>query len=138
MMMARGGGPPGMQGRGQEGLPPPDYINPYHNSNGAGNNPDSAPRGQDLYYASNADPAVGVIGQAIEMDERHGLPSTEEDTFTRQQPGQQPQSPYARHDQLSGPNPNHLQVAGEEASAQSSGESRSPTSLYSSNGAPPE
>jgi hypothetical protein len=133
-MMARGGGPPGMQGRGQEGLPPPDYINPYYNGNSTtGSNPDSAPRGQDLYYASSADPAIGVIGQAIEMDERHGLPSTEEDNFARQQATQQSRGPYAQHDQPSGPSSSHLQVAGN-TSVRSSGEARSPTSLYSNQG----
>jgi hypothetical protein len=122
-----------MQGRAQDGLPPPDYINPYYNSNDMSGNPDSAPRGQDLYYAGHSEPAVGAIGQAIEMDERHGLPSTEDDNFARQRIAQESQGPYAPQDQLPGPNSNHLQVAGD-TSVRSSGEARSPTSMYSNQG----
>jgi hypothetical protein len=118
----------GMQGRGQEGAPPPGYVDQhyYNNSNGIIDNSAAAPRGQDLYYASSADAGVGAIGQAIEMDERHGLPSSEDENFA--------QAPYAQHERNQGhplPSalPNHLQVGGE------NGEARSPTSVYSGNGA---
>jgi hypothetical protein len=130
-MMGRGGGQEGMQGRGQEGAPPPGYVDQhyYNNNNGMSDNSATIPRGQDLYYASSTDAGVGAIGQAIEMDERHGLPSPEDENFARQ-----PQAPYTQHERNQGhplPSalPNHLQVGGD------NGEARSPTSVYSGNGA---
>ncbi|KAF2723589.1 pali-domain-containing protein [Polychaeton citri CBS 116435] len=131
----RGPPPPGM---GSPGMapPPPGYAQPYGQSSPYGSSPPPSmiahqPTVRDDFVAG---PAALPIGQAIEMDERHGSPAMANSPYD-----QPPQQPYGVRDSdsdvagmigLQQDRSQHSNSPMRQNSGERDTEARSPTNMY--------